>query len=124
MRLLLTASLLLMFATANAESHADTLSRVLETGEFRIGYVPDAPPLSFRDENGKVVGYSIDLCRHIASAVRDELGLEKIDIVYTPLESMEQRLSAIENAEVGFRPWALSEGINLSRARWSPRFAG
>jgi len=113
MRLLLAASLLLMFATANAESHTDTLSRVLESGEFRIGYVPDAPPLSFRDAKGNVVGYSIDLCRQIASAVRDELGLEQIDIVYTPLESMEQRLSAIENGEVDIECGATT--VTLSR---------
>ena len=113
MRLLLTASLVLMFAAANAADHADTLKRVSETGEFRIGYVPDAPPLSFLDGDGKVVGYSIDLCRHIASVVRDELGLEKIDIVYTPLESMEQRLSAIENGEVDIECGATT--VTLSR---------
>ncbi len=113
MRLLLTTTLVLMFATANADDHADTLKRVSETGEFRIGYVPDAPPLSFEDGNGKVVGYSIDLCRHIASAVRDELGLEKINIVYTPLESMEQRLSAIENGDVDIECGATT--VTLSR---------
>ncbi len=113
MRLLLTASLVLMFAAANAADHADTLNRVSETGEFRIGYVPDAPPLSFQDGNGKVVGYSIDLCRNIASAVRDELGLEKIDIVYVPLESMEQRLSAIENGDVDIECGATT--VTLSR---------
>ena len=113
MRLLLTVSLVLLFAAANAENHADTLKRVSETGELRIGYVPDAPPLSFRDSDGNVVGYSIDLCRHIASAVRDELGLEKIDIVFTPLESMEQRLSAIENGDVDIECGATT--VTLSR---------
>ena len=113
MRLLLATSLVLMFAAANAENHNNTLERVLETGEFRIGYVPDAPPLSFRNSDGKVVGYSIDLCRHIASAVRDELGLEKIDIIYTPLESMEQRLSAIENGDVDIECGATT--VTLSR---------
>ncbi len=113
MRLLLTVPLVLLFAAANAENHADTLKRVSETGEFRIGYVPDAPPLSFEDGDGKVVGYSIDLCRHIASVVRDELGLEKIDIVYTPLESMEQRLSAIENGDVDIECGATT--VTLSR---------
>jgi len=102
-----------MFAAANADNHNNTLKRVSETGEFRIGYVPDAPPLSFQDGDGKVVGYSIDLCRHIASAVRDELGLEKIDIVYTPLESMEQRLSAIENGDVDIECGATT--VTLSR---------
>ena len=113
MRLLLTASLILMFAAANADDHNNTLKRVSETGEIRIGYVPDAPPLSFLDGDGNVVGYSIDLCRHIASAVRNELGLEKIDIVYAPLESMEQRLSAIENGDVDIECGATT--VTLSR---------
>jgi ABC-type amino acid transport substrate-binding protein len=113
MRVLLTASLILLFAAANADDHADTLKRVLETGEFRIGFVPDAPPLSFRDSEGNPVGYSIDLCRRIASTIRDELGLDKIDIVYTPLGSMEQRLSAIEKGEVDIECGATT--VTLSR---------
>ncbi len=113
MRVLLTASLVLMFAAANADNHTDTLKRVLETGEFRIGFVPDAPPLSFQDSEGNPVGYSIDLCRRIASTIRDELGLEKINIVYTPLYSMEQRLSAIEKGEVDIECGATT--VTLSR---------
>ncbi len=113
MRVLLTASLLLLFTAANTEIHADTLKRVSETGEFRIGFVPDAPPLSFRDSEGNPVGYSIDLCRRIASTIRDELGLEKINIVYTPLGSMEQRLSAIEKGEVDIECGATT--VTLSR---------
>ncbi len=100
MRAVLTLSLVLSLTIANADNHADTLQRVAETGEFRIGYVPDAPPLSFTDRDGNAAGYSIDLCRHIASAVREELELEKIDIVFTPLVSMEDRLSAIEEGKV------------------------
>jgi len=113
MRVLITASLILLFAAANADNHADTLKRVLETGEFRIGFVPDAPPLSFRDSEGNPVGYSIDLCRRIASTIRDELGLDKIDIVYTPLGSMEQRLSAVEKGEVDIECGATT--VTLSR---------
>ena len=113
MRVLLTASLVLLFAAANAENYTDTLKRVSETGEFRIGYVPDAPPLSFRDSEGNPVGYSIDLCRRIASTIRDELGLEKISIIYTPLGSMEQRLSAIERGEVDIECGATT--VTLSR---------
>jgi len=113
MRVLLTVSLVLIFAAANADNHTDTLKRVLETGEFRIGFVPDAPPLSFRDSDGNPVGYSIDLCRRIASTIRDELGLEKINIVYTPLGSMEERLSAIEKGEVDIECGATT--VTLSR---------
>ncbi len=113
MRVLVVFSLLIALATAHAESHNDTLKRVSETGQFRIGFVPDAPPLSFRDNDGNAAGYSTDLCRHIASAVRDELDLEQIDIVYIPLVSMEERLSAIENGDVDIECGATT--VTLSR---------
>ena len=100
MRTLIFLVLILSFATSNADSHTGTLLRVAETGEFRIGYVPDAPPLSFQDSENNVVGYSIDLCRRIATATRDHLGLDNIDIVFTPLPTMEDRLSAVENGDV------------------------
>ena len=113
MRALIAVSLILMFASANAENPIDTLKRVAETGEFRIGYVPDAPPLSFHDSKGNVVGYSIDLCRHIASTIRDDLGLESIDITFTPLIAMEDRLSAVENGDIDIECGATT--VTLSR---------
>ena len=113
MRILSAVFLLLLLATANADNHTNTLERIAETGEFRIGYVPDAPPLSFRTANGDVVGYSIDLCRHIASHIRNELNLEQLDITYTPLVTMEDRLSAIENGDVDIECGATT--VTLSR---------
>ena len=100
MRVLIALSLILAAVTAQADNHANTLERIAKTGEFRIGFVPTAPPLSFADRNGNAVGYSIDLCRHIAETIRVELGLESIDIKYTPLTTIEERLSAVENNEV------------------------
>ena len=113
MRALIAVSLILTFAAANGETQVDTLKRVSETGEIRIGFVPDAPPLSFLDGDGNAVGYSIDLCRHIASTIRKELDLEKIDIVFTPLVSMEDRLSAVENGDVDIECGATT--VTLSR---------
>ncbi len=100
MRVLLALLLVAPFTIASADESSGTLARIAETGEFRIGFVPDAPPLSFVNDNGDAAGYSIDLCRHIAAAVRNELGLDKLSVSYTPLTTMEQRLSAVENNEV------------------------
>lgn len=97
----------------SAVAESPTLERIAETGEIRIGYVPDAPPLSFEDEGGTVVGYSIDLCRHIASAIRFDLGLEKIDVRFKPLVTMEERISAVENHEVDIECGATT--VTLSR---------
>lgn len=95
-----TVTLTLFAIAGSALADSPTLDRIAKTGEFRIGYVPDAPPLSFVDDNGDVTGYSIDLCRHIASTIRFELGLEKLDVVYKPLVGIEHRISAIEKGEV------------------------
>ena len=61
---------------AGAQVPSPTLERIAESGKFRIGYVPDAAPLSFKDSYGNPVGYSISLCRLIAVSIRDSLGLE------------------------------------------------
>ena len=100
MRVLLSLLAILTFTTANAQKQGDTLKRIADTGEIRIGFVPDAPPLSFHDEDDTVTGYSIDLCRRIASAARDAAGIEKIKILFVPLVTMEERISAIEDGEI------------------------
>lgn len=100
MRVLVALSLFLAAAVAGAADHTDTLQRIADTGEIRIGFVPDAPPLSFENSDGNAAGYSIDLCRQIASEVRDKLELEKIDIVFTPLVTMEERITAIEDGKI------------------------
>jgi len=113
MRVLIALIILVAAATANADNHADTLERIANSGEFRIGYVPDAPPLSFNDRNGNPVGYSIDLCRHIAATIKDVLELDSLDVTYTPLTTMEQRLSAVEQGDVDIECGATT--VTLSR---------
>ena len=99
--------------SGGALAESPTLERIADTGVIRIGYVPDAPPLSFDDDDGNVAGYSIDLCRHIASAIRFDLGLEKVDIEFKPLVSMEQRIEAVAGGEVDIECGATT--VTLSR---------
>lgn len=94
------ATLALVAVASPALAESPTLARIAETGTFRVGYVPDAAPLSFVDDEGNVSGYSIDLCRHIASAIRFDLGLDDIEITFTPLLAIQDRIAAIENATV------------------------
>ena len=111
MRALLSLVLTLFLTTSYAQS--DTLDRVAETGELRVGFVPDAAPLSFLDEEGNAAGYSIELCRRIASATRDHLGLEKIKIEFVPLVTIDDRISAIENGDIDIE--CGSTTVTLSR---------
>ena len=97
----------------NAQELTGTLKRVADTGEFRIGYVPDAPPMSFNDEDGNPTGYSIVLCRYVANAVKAAVGLEEINLNYVPLILPEDRINAVANHEVDIECGATT--VTLSR---------
>jgi glutamate/aspartate transport system substrate-binding protein len=75
-----------------------TLERIAERGEFRLGYNPDSRPLSFV-ENGEPAGYSVDICRRIAAAVREHLSLPDMAITYVPV-SLDERFDALVNGDI------------------------
>jgi ABC-type amino acid transport substrate-binding protein len=98
---------------ANGQELTGTLKRVADTGEFRIGYVPDAPPLSFHDDDGTPTGYSIALCRNVANAVKKAVGLDEIKLSYVPLILPEDRINAVVNHDVDIECGATT--VTLSR---------
>ncbi|MGH8688626.1 MAG: putrescine-ornithine antiporter [Burkholderiales bacterium] len=57
-----------MFAPDPAQ--AQTLAGVQKSGKIKLGYRADARPFSFKDESGQPAGYSVELCRHIASSLK------------------------------------------------------
>ena len=100
-------------STAAAQELTGTLKRVADTGEFKIGFVPDAPPMSFINEQGSPAGYTITLCRTVAAAVKKATGLEEMKVTYVPLVSPEDRLSGVENGSVDIECGAST--VTLSR---------
>jgi glutamate/aspartate transport system substrate-binding protein len=65
-----------------ASAEDPTLQRIKQDGRIIIGNRKDAAPFSFVDDKGRAQGYSIELCKHIADAVKSTLKLEKLDLVY------------------------------------------
>lgn len=113
--LLAIASLAFMLTgtSAAAEPESQTLDRIAERQAIRIGFVPDAAPMSFLDTNGEPVGYAIDLCRHVAGAIRDQLGLESLDLEFEALKTMAERVDAVESGAVDIECGATT--VTLSR---------
>jgi glutamate/aspartate transport system substrate-binding protein len=90
-----------------------TLDQIKKSGEIRIGYRTDAPPLSFNDNSGQAAGYSVELCKRIAAAVKDHLKLKDLKTTLVSLTS-EDRLDAIINNRADIECGATT--ITLSRA--------
>src|SRR5215469_15089850 len=90
-----------------------TLDQIKKSGEIRLGYRTDAPPLSFNDSSGQAVGYSVELCKRIAAAVKDHLRLKDLKTTMVALTS-EDRLDAIVNNRADIECGVTT--ITLSRA--------
>ena len=86
-------------SVSGASELTGTLKRIDETGKFNIGFRRSEPPMSFQDVSGKVVGYSIDLCDHIATAVKQKLGRPDVLVNYVPVTA-EDRFAAIESGRI------------------------
>jgi len=97
---LVLAAIGLLNISANADELTGTLKRVADSGEFKIGFVPDAPPMSFLDAENNPTGYSISLCKTVSKAVKKAAGLDDMKVSYVPLSLPEDRLSAIENRDI------------------------
>jgi glutamate/aspartate transport system substrate-binding protein len=86
LKLMLTA-IALCFAghAAIAQELTGTLEKVRNTGVITIGHRESSIPFSYYDRNEKVVGYAMDLCYVVADAVKQKLGLAKLEIKLVPI---------------------------------------
>ncbi len=57
-----------------APAEAGVLERVRETGRLSVGVRSDAQPFAHIDANGEPAGFSVELCRKVATAVADAVG--------------------------------------------------
>jgi len=76
--LLLTAS---VFAGGTQESSTgdDSLKYIMEKGEIVLGLDDSFPPMGFRDTNGEIAGFDIDLAKEVSKRLGVELKLQPID---------------------------------------------
>ncbi len=89
------AALLVLGTSAGAQ----TLERVRSSGTFTIGYREDAEPFAYRNTLGEAAGYSVELCRAIATSVKEALGLAQIKVAYVPVTT-EDRFQAVQDGRI------------------------
>ena len=90
-----------VFATTFIASSvsAGTLDLIRDSGVFKIGYRTDAAPYAYKNTLGEAAGYSVDLCRAVAAAVKQSLGLKDISIKYVPVTA-ENRFKAVQDGRI------------------------
>lgn len=95
-----TALVLGLALALAATAHAgDTLNRIKATHVLTVGYRANSAPFSYAGDNGKIVGYSIDVCRRLAEAIQQQLKLPTLVIRYVPV-TVAERTPAIQDGRI------------------------
>ncbi len=99
-RALAVIGALIAFAlSASAAATSPTLDRIKERGTIVFSYRHAAPPFSYRDREGRVKGYSVDLCLRVAALIQKELNLKQLQIEWVSVEAA-TRLDAVATGKV------------------------
>ena len=91
---ILSITLIAVFAIAFSINGfaQETLKKVAERGELRVGMTANQPPFTMKAKDGSVIGYEADLANMLAAA----MGV-KLTIVETPFPEL---LNALETGKV------------------------
>jgi glutamate/aspartate transport system substrate-binding protein len=108
-RALIALALCVPLAAAHAADGA--LAAIQKSGTIRLGHLQTSPPFSFDGEDGSPQGYSVDLCKRVAEAIRQQLKLSSLKIQWVPL-ALQERIAAVRSRKVdiecGTTTWTLS----------------
>ena len=121
---LLAAAALVSAVPARAQPQAPetltgTLAKVRETGAITIGYRESSVPFSFLNARKEPIGYSIELCRALVTAIEDAVN-KSLTIKWTPVTS-DSRIDAVESGAVDLECGSTTNNLERQkRVSFSP----
>lgn len=90
----LIAAALAASQPARGQELEGRLKKIADTRTLSIAYRADATPFSFVGDKGEPVGFSIDLCRRVATSIERELKVSGLKIEWVAV-SVESRFDAV-----------------------------
>jgi ABC-type amino acid transport substrate-binding protein len=71
-------------------AHADTIDRIRESGTIRLAHRTDAAPFASLDAAGQAVGYSVELCRRVADAIKASMPERTLTMQFVPVTALDR----------------------------------
>ncbi|RST54698.1 amino acid ABC transporter substrate-binding protein [Variovorax sp. DXTD-1] len=120
---LLAAATLAIGAPAQAQEApptlTGTLAKVRESGAVAIGYRESSVPFSFLNARQEPVGYSIELCRELVTAIEEAVN-KSLAIKWVPVTS-DSRMDAVERGTVDLECGSTTSNLERQkRVSFSP----
>lgn len=86
-------------SSVQAAELTGTLKKVKDTGSITVGYRESSIPFSYLDNNGKPIGYAMELCGKVVDAVKADLKMPDLKVNYAPVTSS-NRIPLLENGTI------------------------
>jgi polar amino acid transport system substrate-binding protein len=96
-----------LFILGCGRSNTDnSWEKVKEKGQFVLGLDDSFPPMGFRDENGTIVGFDVDIAKEVCARLKIELKLQPINWDAKEQELNSGKIDCIWN------------GFTITKERW------
>ena len=99
---------------ARAQSLDGRLKRIVETRTIAIAYRGDATPFSFTDDKNQITGFTIDLCKRVASSIAIQFNIQGLSIKWVPVTA-QTRFDAVVKGQADME--CGSSTVSLSRLK-------
>jgi len=97
---------------APAADAASTLERIRSDSSIRLGYRAGAAPFSFKERDGSVRGYSVEICTRVVASIQKQLGISSLRIEWSPVDAGD-RLDSVAKGKIDIECGTTT--ISLSR---------
>ncbi len=111
--LLAVAVMALAAGSAMAQAN-DTLAKVKSSGSITLGVRESSGALGYTLGDGKYVGFHTEMAENIASDLRKQLGLSKLETKYQPVTS-QNRIPLVVNGTVDLECGSTTNDLNRQK---------
>jgi glutamate/aspartate transport system substrate-binding protein len=102
---------------AGAWAQEGTLDKVKKTGTITIGHRDASIPFSYYDDKQQVVGYAVDICKHIVNAVKTHLKMSSIQVNYQLVTSA-SRIPLMANGTIDLECGSTTNNLERQKQVW------
>jgi glutamate/aspartate transport system substrate-binding protein len=89
----------LLAASPGFAQDASTLDKIKQSGAITLGHRESSIPFSYYGDSQEIIGYSQDLMMKVVDAVKEKLGLDKLDVKLMPVTSA-NRITLVQNGTI------------------------
>ena len=102
---------------ATSAAQDGTLKKIKDSGSITIGHRDASVPFSYYDDKQQAVGYSLDLCSKIVTAIKNELKMPVLEVKYQLITSA-NRIPLMANGTIDLECGSTTNNLARQEQVW------